>query len=101
MAKLLELEIGIKRVHPFFHYEFTNSSQPNIATQKIYFRRFSVTSDRNIENLRQEHIEYNKEVQQRVPKIVIDQCPHASHTEKSEISSDIIVQDIEDIERNL
>ena len=65
------------------------------------FRRFSVTSGRNIENLRQEHIEYNKEVQLRIPKIVIDHCPHPSQTEKSEISSDIIVQDIEVIERNV
>ena len=69
--------------------------------KKIFFRRFSVTSGRNIENLRQEHIEYNKEVQLRVPKIVIDHCPQASQTEKSEISSDIIVQDIEDVERNM
>ena len=69
--------------------------------KKYCFRRFSVTSGRNIENLRQEHIEYNKEVQLRVPKIVIDHCPQASQTEKSEISSDIIVQDIEDVERNM
>ena len=32
---------------------------------------------------------------------MIDHCPQASQTEKSEISSDIIVQDIEDVERNM